>query len=118
MLGRILLIEDDRHLGAQVVAHLHKAGFETVWWTEGKPPFADGGCSTAGSTPGNGLAIALEVGLALTLLASRGRSKRFYFRRLLPSARSSPLRYLTQYLMLRKRLSARALVMLYTPHLK
>ena len=31
---------------------------------------------------------------------------------------SSPLRYLTQYLMLRKRLSARALVMLYTPHLK
>jgi two-component system, OmpR family, response regulator MtrA len=33
---RILLVEDDRNLGAQVVAHLQKTGFDTVWWTEGK----------------------------------------------------------------------------------
>jgi two-component system response regulator MtrA len=32
----ILLIEDDRQLGAQVVAHLREAGFEVSWWTEGK----------------------------------------------------------------------------------
>ena len=32
----ILLVEDDRNLGAQVVEHLQKTGFDTVWWTEGK----------------------------------------------------------------------------------
>jgi DNA-binding response OmpR family regulator len=33
---RILLIEDDRDLGAQVVQHLRTIGFTTVWWTEGR----------------------------------------------------------------------------------
>jgi two-component system, OmpR family, response regulator MtrA len=33
---RILLVEDDRNLGAQVVEHLQKTGFDTVWWTEGR----------------------------------------------------------------------------------
>src|SRR5688572_26574370 len=37
MTERILLIEDDRSLGAQVVEQLRQAGFETVWWTEGQP---------------------------------------------------------------------------------
>jgi len=32
----ILLVEDDRNLGAQVVEHLQKTGFHTIWWTEGK----------------------------------------------------------------------------------
>jgi DNA-binding response OmpR family regulator len=32
----ILLIEDDRQLGAQVVAHLREASFDVTWWTEGK----------------------------------------------------------------------------------
>jgi two-component system response regulator MtrA len=36
MLERILLIEDDRVLGAQIVDHLRGAGFEPSWWTEGK----------------------------------------------------------------------------------
>ena len=36
MAFRILLVEDDRNLGAQVVEHLQKTGFETLWWTEGK----------------------------------------------------------------------------------
>ena len=36
MLERILLIEDDRVLGAQIVEHLRGAGFEPAWWTEGK----------------------------------------------------------------------------------
>jgi DNA-binding response OmpR family regulator len=36
MLGRILLVEDDQKLGAQVIEHLRKTGFETLWWTEGK----------------------------------------------------------------------------------
>src|SRR5690349_12520025 len=34
---RILLIEDDRELGAQIVDHLHTAGFEATWWKEGRP---------------------------------------------------------------------------------
>jgi DNA-binding response OmpR family regulator len=40
MADRILLIEDDRSLGAQVVEQLRQAGFETTWWTEGRsiPP--------------------------------------------------------------------------------
>jgi DNA-binding response OmpR family regulator len=36
MSDRILLIEDDRELGAQIVEHLRGAGFEPTWWTEGK----------------------------------------------------------------------------------
>lgn len=32
----ILLIEDDRQLGAQIVRHLEKAGFRTTWMTEGE----------------------------------------------------------------------------------
>ncbi|MCP3099419.1 response regulator transcription factor [Myxococcus sp. K15C18031901] len=33
---RILLVEDDARLGAQIVEHLRGAGFEPVWWTEGR----------------------------------------------------------------------------------
>jgi two-component system response regulator MtrA len=33
---RILLIEDDRELGAQIVQHLTSAGFAPTWWTEGR----------------------------------------------------------------------------------
>ena len=32
----ILLIEDDDALGRQVVGHLRKAGFSTVWWRRGR----------------------------------------------------------------------------------
>ena len=32
---RILLIEDDAALGAQIVAHLRAAGFEATWLTDG-----------------------------------------------------------------------------------
>lgn len=32
----ILVVEDDAQLGAQVVEHLHKAGFQTEWWREGR----------------------------------------------------------------------------------
>ena len=40
MSERVLLIEDDRELGAQIVATLHKAGFGVTWWTEGRVPDA------------------------------------------------------------------------------
>ncbi len=33
---RILLIEDDRELGAQIVEHLRRAGFQPTWWREGR----------------------------------------------------------------------------------
>ena len=33
---RILLIEDDQELGAQIIVHLRRAGFETEWWREGR----------------------------------------------------------------------------------
>jgi two-component system response regulator MtrA len=33
---RVLLIEDDRELGAQIVARLQQGGFEPIWWQEGK----------------------------------------------------------------------------------
>jgi two-component system, OmpR family, response regulator MtrA len=36
MSERILLIEDDRELGAQIVEHLRGAGFDPTWWTEGE----------------------------------------------------------------------------------
>jgi two-component system response regulator MtrA len=36
MTERILLIEDDRELGAQILQHLRTAGFEPQWWTEGR----------------------------------------------------------------------------------
>ncbi len=36
MADRILLVEDDRELGAQIVGHLERAGFSAVWWTEGR----------------------------------------------------------------------------------
>ena len=35
MAERILLIEDDVALGAQVVSHLQRAGYETTWLTDG-----------------------------------------------------------------------------------
>jgi two-component system response regulator MtrA len=40
MSKRILLIEDDRVLGAQIVELLTSAGFAPIWWTEGRriPP--------------------------------------------------------------------------------
>jgi DNA-binding response OmpR family regulator len=34
---RILLVEDDDALGAQIVGHLRGAGFEPIWWREGRP---------------------------------------------------------------------------------
>ncbi|WP_375745135.1 response regulator transcription factor [Corallococcus interemptor] len=33
---RILLVEDDDALGSQIVGHLRGAGFEPVWWREGR----------------------------------------------------------------------------------
>ncbi|MBZ4422852.1 response regulator transcription factor [Myxococcus sp. RHSTA-1-4] len=33
---RILLVEDDPQLGAQIVEHLRSAGFEPTWWQEGR----------------------------------------------------------------------------------
>jgi DNA-binding response OmpR family regulator len=33
---RILLIEDDEALGAQVVSHLQHAGYDTTWWKDGR----------------------------------------------------------------------------------
>jgi two-component system response regulator MtrA len=36
--NRILIIEDDPQLGRQIVGHLEQAGFEPLWWTEGRPP--------------------------------------------------------------------------------
>jgi DNA-binding response OmpR family regulator len=36
MAERILLIEDDRDLGAQIVERLGRAGFAVQWWTEGR----------------------------------------------------------------------------------
>jgi len=38
MAERILLIEDDRELGSQIVEYLSKAGFEMTWRTEGTYP--------------------------------------------------------------------------------
>ena len=37
MAERILLIEDDPQLGAQIVDFLGRAGFEPTWWAEGRP---------------------------------------------------------------------------------
>ena len=36
MAERILLLEDDRELGGQVVSRLRGAGYEVSWWTEGR----------------------------------------------------------------------------------
>lgn len=33
---RVLVIEDDAELGAQIVARLQAAGYETTWWQEGR----------------------------------------------------------------------------------
>ncbi len=33
---RILLVEDDPQLGAQIVEHLRGAGFEPLWWRDGR----------------------------------------------------------------------------------
>ena len=33
---RILLVEDDPQLGAQIVEHLRGVGFEPLWWREGR----------------------------------------------------------------------------------
>jgi two-component system response regulator MtrA len=35
MAERVLLIEDDQELGAQIVEHLRRAGYEPVWWKDG-----------------------------------------------------------------------------------
>ncbi len=37
MAERILLIEDDPQLGAQIADFLGRAGFEPTWWQEGRP---------------------------------------------------------------------------------
>src|SRR5262245_12403280 len=36
MAKRVLIIEDDRELGAQIVKRLQDAGFTPTWWTEGR----------------------------------------------------------------------------------
>jgi two-component system response regulator MtrA len=36
MSKRVLVIEDDRELGAQIVARLRDAGYEPTWWQEGR----------------------------------------------------------------------------------
>ncbi len=36
MTDRILLIEDDRELGTQIVDRLRRAGYQPTWWTEGR----------------------------------------------------------------------------------
>lgn len=38
---RILVIEDDEQLGRQIVQHLRGAGFDPLWWTEGRVPDAE-----------------------------------------------------------------------------
>lgn len=37
MSKRILLIEDDEELGAQIVERLKREGFDLTWWKEGQP---------------------------------------------------------------------------------
>jgi len=39
---RILLIEDDHDLGRQIVERLRRAGYEALWWTEGRDPRLEG----------------------------------------------------------------------------
>lgn len=34
---RVLLVEDDRELGLQIVGHLRRAGYEVAWWQRGQP---------------------------------------------------------------------------------
>ncbi len=41
MTDRILLIEDDEKLGAQIVEHLRQAGYGPFWWRTGRPLTAD-----------------------------------------------------------------------------
>jgi DNA-binding response OmpR family regulator len=47
MSNRVLLIEDDRELGQQIVERLKRAGYEPTWWTRGQhiepeePPAVD-----------------------------------------------------------------------------
>ena len=36
MAERVLLIEDDAELGAQLVARLRRAGYQVAWWQEGR----------------------------------------------------------------------------------
>lgn len=38
---RILVIEDDERLGRQIVDHLRGAGFDTLWWVDGRSPGVD-----------------------------------------------------------------------------
>ncbi len=33
---RVLIIEDDQELGAQIFAHLRQAGYEPIWWRAGR----------------------------------------------------------------------------------
>lgn len=33
---RVLVVEDDRALGAQIASHLRRAGLDPIWWTEGR----------------------------------------------------------------------------------
>jgi two-component system response regulator MtrA len=37
---RILIIEDDEQLGRQIVEYLRGAGFDTLWWVDGRSPGA------------------------------------------------------------------------------
>jgi two-component system, OmpR family, response regulator MtrA len=38
MADRILVIEDDAQLGTQIVDHLRGAGFDPLWWVDGRAP--------------------------------------------------------------------------------
>jgi DNA-binding response OmpR family regulator len=40
MSTRLLLVEDDAELGGQIVQRLRDAGFDPVWWKEGRPLLA------------------------------------------------------------------------------
>ncbi len=40
MSTRLLLVEDDTELGGQIVQRLRDAGFDPVWWKEGRPLLA------------------------------------------------------------------------------
>src|SRR6187401_985677 len=37
---RLLLVEDDTELGGQIVQRLRDAGYDPVWWKEGRPLLA------------------------------------------------------------------------------
>ncbi|PCC69695.1 hypothetical protein SAMN02745121_04119 [Nannocystis exedens] len=69
---RVLIIEDDRELGRQIVMHLRRAGDDPTWWTEGRTSAPEGaarrraGAVRRGRPPprGRGGAVRLRAGRA------------------------------------------------------